>query len=168
MTRTALDRHDTRVRLHRTLDVFPALRRQIEALELWNRWARGDTINVQQLGDTITELTGITRRTTPTSSEHSAKRHTMGRRRCHRPANRHDTPEPSSEPAPNSDCDERQTATRSVDPDEANGRGPRDPPQEGRRANGRARGSPQTHEIGVGGTKVPSIQPESGHQPGRP
>ena len=59
---TALDRHDSRVRLRRTLDQVPVLRRQVEALELWNRWARGDTINVQQLGDTIAQLTSHSRR----------------------------------------------------------------------------------------------------------
>ena len=59
---TALDRHDTRVRLRRTLDQVPVLRRQVEALELWSRWARGDTINVQQLGDTIEQLTSHSRR----------------------------------------------------------------------------------------------------------
>ena len=61
-TQTALDRHDSRVWLRRTLDQVPVLRRQVEALELWNRWARGDTINVQQLGDTIEQLTSHSRR----------------------------------------------------------------------------------------------------------
>jgi hypothetical protein len=59
---TALDRHDTRVRLRRTVDQVPVLRRQVDALEQWNRWARGDTINVQQLGDTIGQLTSQSRR----------------------------------------------------------------------------------------------------------
>ena len=58
----ALDRHDSRVRLRRTVHQVPVLRRQVEALGLWSRWARGDTVNVQQLGDTIAQLTGHHRR----------------------------------------------------------------------------------------------------------
>jgi hypothetical protein len=58
----ARTRHDTRVWLRHTLDGVPDLRQQVEALELWNRWARGDTINVQQLGDTVAQLTSHGRR----------------------------------------------------------------------------------------------------------
>ncbi len=59
---TTLDRHDIRARLRHTVDQVPLLRRQIEALELWSRWARRDTINGQQLADTIAQLTNQTRR----------------------------------------------------------------------------------------------------------
>jgi conjugative relaxase-like TrwC/TraI family protein len=72
-THTALDRHGIRVRLHRTLDEVPVLRQQVEALEQWNRWARGDTINPQQLGDTIEQLTSHNRR-----DEHASQFRALG------------------------------------------------------------------------------------------
>jgi conjugative relaxase-like TrwC/TraI family protein len=59
---TALDRHDTRARLRHTRDQVPILRRQVETLDLWRRWARGYTINPRQLGDTIAQLTNHSRR----------------------------------------------------------------------------------------------------------
>ena len=59
---TALDRHDSRVWLRHSLDRVAVLRRKVEGLELWSRWARGDTVNLQQLGDTIAHLTSHSRR----------------------------------------------------------------------------------------------------------
>ena len=70
---TALDRHDTRAWLRRTPDLVPDLRRQVEAVELWGRWARGATINLQQLGDTIAELTSHGRR-----DDHAERFRTLG------------------------------------------------------------------------------------------
>jgi hypothetical protein len=61
-TATALHRHDMRQRLNHTVDHVAALRRQVEALKLGGRWAGGDTVNVQQLGDVVEQLTGISRR----------------------------------------------------------------------------------------------------------
>ena len=61
-TGTALHRHDMRQQLNHTVDHIAALRRQVESLDLWGRWAGGDTINVQQLGDIVEQLTNISRR----------------------------------------------------------------------------------------------------------
>ena len=61
-TGTALHRHDMRQQLNHTVDHVAALRRQIESLDLWGRWAGGDTVNVQQLGDIVEQLTSISRR----------------------------------------------------------------------------------------------------------
>jgi hypothetical protein len=56
--RDALDRHDQRApRLGHTFDQIPVLRRQIESLGIWRRWARGDTVNLQQPGDAVAQLT---------------------------------------------------------------------------------------------------------------
>ena len=51
-----------RQQLNHTVDHVAALRRQIETLDLWGRWAGGDTVNVQQLGDVVEHLTSISRR----------------------------------------------------------------------------------------------------------
>jgi conjugative relaxase-like TrwC/TraI family protein len=59
---TTLDRHDIAARLRHTRDQVPVLRRQVETLNTWRRWARGDTVNLQQLGDTIAKLTSHSRR----------------------------------------------------------------------------------------------------------
>ena len=48
--------------LNHTVDHVAALRRQVESLDLWSRWAGGDTVNVQQLGDIVEQLTSISRR----------------------------------------------------------------------------------------------------------
>jgi hypothetical protein len=61
-TATALHRHDMRQQLNHTVDHVAALRRQVESLDLWDRWAGGDTVNVQQLGDIVEQLTSISRR----------------------------------------------------------------------------------------------------------
>ncbi len=61
-TGTALHRHDMRQLLNHTVDHIAALRRQVESLDLWGRWAGGDTVNVQQLGDIVEQLTNISRR----------------------------------------------------------------------------------------------------------
>ena len=61
-TATALHRHDMRQLLNHTVDHIAALRRHVQSLDLWGRWAGGDTVNVQQLGDTIEQLTSISRR----------------------------------------------------------------------------------------------------------
>ncbi len=72
-TGTALHRHDTRQRLNHTVDHVAALRRQVESLDLWGRWAGGDTVNVQQLGDVVDQLTNISRR-----DEHADQFQTLG------------------------------------------------------------------------------------------
>jgi conjugative relaxase-like TrwC/TraI family protein len=59
--RDALYRHDQHARLRHTLDRVPDLRRQLDALDTWGRWARGHTINIQQLGATVTQLTSVGR-----------------------------------------------------------------------------------------------------------
>ena len=117
-TRTALDRHDTRVWLRHTLDQAPILRRQIEILDTWRRWAGGDTINVQQLGDTIEQLTSISRR-----DEHADQFHALGEAAATGPVTPAstcrrggDTPERLSEPDSNLDCDGGQRAPQSGRP----------------------------------------------------
>jgi conjugative relaxase-like TrwC/TraI family protein len=55
--RDALDRHDRRARLGHTFDQIPVLRRQIESLGIWRRWAGGGTVNLEQLGDAVAQLT---------------------------------------------------------------------------------------------------------------
>jgi hypothetical protein len=62
-----------RQRLNRTVDHVAALRRQVESLDLWGRWAGGDTVNVQQLGDIVEQLTSISRR-----DEHADQFQTLG------------------------------------------------------------------------------------------
>jgi DNA transposition AAA+ family ATPase len=52
----AVHRHGMRARLRRTFDQVPDLRRQVEALDTWGRWAGGDTMNVQRLGDAVEQL----------------------------------------------------------------------------------------------------------------
>ncbi len=71
-TGTALHRHDMRQQ-HHTVDHIAALRRQVESLDLWSRWAGGDTVNVQQLGDIVEQLTHISRR-----DEHADQFHALG------------------------------------------------------------------------------------------
>jgi conjugative relaxase-like TrwC/TraI family protein len=61
-TGTALHRHDMRQQLHHTGDHIDRMRRQVESLDLWDRWAGGDTVNVQRLGDVVEHLTNISRR----------------------------------------------------------------------------------------------------------
>ena len=58
----AIDRHDSRARLRHTRDQVPVLRHQVETLDTWRQWARGDTVNPQQLGDTIEQLTSHSHR----------------------------------------------------------------------------------------------------------
>jgi hypothetical protein len=70
---TTLHRHDMRQRLNHTVDHVAALRRQIESLDLWGRWAGGDTVNVQRLGDVVEQLTTRSRRT-----EHTEQFHALG------------------------------------------------------------------------------------------
>ena len=72
-TGTALHRHDMRQRLNHTVDHVAALRRQVESLDLWGRWAGGDTVNVQRLGDIVEQLTSISRR-----DEHADQFQTLG------------------------------------------------------------------------------------------
>ena len=72
-TGTALHRHDMRHQLNRTVDHVAALRRQVETLDLWGRWAGGDTVNVQRLGDIVEQLTNISRR-----HEHADQFQTLG------------------------------------------------------------------------------------------
>ena len=63
----------TCARLNHTVDHVAALRRQVESLDLWGRWAGGDTVNVQQLGDIVEQLTNISRR-----DEHADQFQTLG------------------------------------------------------------------------------------------
>ena len=70
---TALHRHDMRQQLNHTVDHIAGLRRQVESLDLWGRWAGGDTVNVQQLGDSVEQLTNISRRI-----EHAEQFQTLG------------------------------------------------------------------------------------------
>ena len=70
---TALHRHDMRQQLNHTVDHVAALRQQVESLDLWGRWAGGDTVNVQQLGDIVEQLTSISRR-----DEHADQFQTLG------------------------------------------------------------------------------------------
>jgi hypothetical protein len=72
-TATALHRHDMRQQLNHTVDHIAGLRRQVESLDLWGRWAGGDTVNVQQLGDVVEQLTTIGRR-----NEHADQFQTLG------------------------------------------------------------------------------------------
>ena len=72
-TSTALHRHDMRQLLNHTVDHVAALRRQVESLDLWGRWAGGDTVNVQQLGDIVEQLTNISHR-----DEHTDQFQTLG------------------------------------------------------------------------------------------
>jgi hypothetical protein len=58
-TRDALYRY---ARLRHSLDHVPAVRHHIEALGTSGRWARGDTISIQKLGDAETQLTNVDRR----------------------------------------------------------------------------------------------------------
>ena len=62
-----------RQQLNHTVDHIAALRRQVESLDLWGRWAGGDTVNVQQLGDIVEQLTNISRR-----NEHADQFQTLG------------------------------------------------------------------------------------------
>jgi hypothetical protein len=72
-TGTALHRHDMRQRLNHTVDHVAARRRQVESLDLWRRWAGGDTINVEQLGDIVEQLTSVSHR-----DEHADQFQTLG------------------------------------------------------------------------------------------
>ena len=72
-TGTALHRHDMRQRLNHTVDHIAALRRQVESLDLWGRWAGGDTVNVQRLVDVVGQLTSVSRR-----DEHADQFRTLG------------------------------------------------------------------------------------------
>ena len=52
--RARLDDHDSRTRLHRrTVDL---LERRADALDTWRRWARGDTVDIHELGGAIDVL----------------------------------------------------------------------------------------------------------------
>jgi hypothetical protein len=59
---TALHRHDMGQRLNQTVDHVAALRRQVESLDLWRRWAGGDTVSLRRLDDAVEQLTSISRR----------------------------------------------------------------------------------------------------------
>jgi hypothetical protein len=52
----AVYRHDQSTRLRHTLDQVPNLQRQVAAVDVWGRWARGETINLGQLGDAVARL----------------------------------------------------------------------------------------------------------------
>jgi conjugative relaxase-like TrwC/TraI family protein len=60
--RDALNRHDQRARFRHPLDQVPHLRRQVDSLDTWGRWARGDTISIQQVGEAVMQLTSVDRR----------------------------------------------------------------------------------------------------------
>jgi hypothetical protein len=68
-----LHRHDMRQQLNHTVDHIAALRRQVASLDLWDRWTRGGTVNVQQLGDIVEQLTSVSRR-----NEHADQFQTLG------------------------------------------------------------------------------------------
>jgi hypothetical protein len=70
---TALHRHIMRQRLEHAVDHVAALRRQVESLDLWRRWAGGDAVNVQRLGDAVDYLANISRR-----HEHADQVHALG------------------------------------------------------------------------------------------
>jgi conjugative relaxase-like TrwC/TraI family protein len=72
-TATALHRHHMHQRLDRTVDHLAALRVQVESLELWDRWAGGDAVNVQRLGDIVERLTRVSRR-----DEHADQLNALG------------------------------------------------------------------------------------------
>ena len=57
-----LRRYNQRARLRRTVDQLPHLRQQVEAVDTWGRWARGDAVAVHQLKNTVTLLTSVGRR----------------------------------------------------------------------------------------------------------
>jgi hypothetical protein len=61
-TGTALHRHLMHRRLNHSVDHVAALRRQVESLALWDRWAGGDAVNVHQLGDLVEQLTSVSHR----------------------------------------------------------------------------------------------------------
>ena len=93
--------------------------------------------------------------TTPTSSDNSEKRHKIGpttlASTC-RPEG--DTHEPSDEPAPDLSCRRGQTATRSGRSRSESKRSPvPGSPRSRRTVENRAHRSPQTHEVGAGGTR---------------
>jgi hypothetical protein len=61
------------------VDQVPDLLQQIESLDTWGRWARGDTTSIQQRGDAVTHLTNVDRWTsTHTGSKRWAKRYATG------------------------------------------------------------------------------------------
>jgi hypothetical protein len=55
--RDALYRHDQSARLRHPVDRVQDRQRQVEAVDLWGRWARGDTVDVGRLGDAVAQLT---------------------------------------------------------------------------------------------------------------
>ncbi len=57
-----LRRYNQRARLRHTFDQLPHLRQQVEAVDTWGRWARGDAVAVHQLNNTVTLLTSVGRR----------------------------------------------------------------------------------------------------------
>jgi hypothetical protein len=57
-----LRRYNQRARLRHTLDQLPHLRRLVDAVDAWGRWARGDAVAVHQLSNTVTLLTSVGRR----------------------------------------------------------------------------------------------------------
>jgi hypothetical protein len=57
-----LRRYNQQARLRHTLDLLPHLRQQVEAVDTWARWARGDAVAVHELHNTVTLLTSIGRR----------------------------------------------------------------------------------------------------------
>jgi conjugative relaxase-like TrwC/TraI family protein len=54
--REALYRHDQRARLRHTLGQVPDLRQQVDTLDTWGRWARGDIIDLGRIGDAVAVL----------------------------------------------------------------------------------------------------------------
>ena len=154
-TQTALDRHDSRVCLRHTLDQVPVLRRQIEGLELWSRWARGDTINVQQLGDTIAQLTSHSRR-----DEHADQFRALGQAAndwaddagIDLPTRGRHTRTARTSRARTRPVSATNVPLDPVARDRSKRRRSPDRPEAGESPRNRARRSPQTHEIGPGGT----------------
>jgi hypothetical protein len=56
-----LYRHDQRARIRRTFDQLPHLRQHVDALDTWGRWAHGNNVDLQRVGDIATTLTGCSR-----------------------------------------------------------------------------------------------------------
>ena len=167
---TALHRHDMRQLLTHTVDHVAALRRQVESLDVWGRWAGGDTVNVQRLGDIVEQLTNISRRNEQ-ADQFEALGQTVppGRRAGIDLPPPHGTAEPSDEPAPN------WTMTTAdgplVVPSPSTGNGSRSPGRIDARVDGHRTGphrSPREAELGRGGIRVRSISPNSALRPNQP
>jgi hypothetical protein len=57
-----LRRYNQRARHRQRFDQLPHLRQQVEAVDTWARWARGDAVAVQDVHNTVTLLTSVGRR----------------------------------------------------------------------------------------------------------